>query len=553
MATAKRRIGPFEIERKLGDGGMGVVYLAKYLKDNRWVALKVLTPTMSSDTKLRARFTREMEILKKLRHKHIVRYFGGGTIDGQTFYAMEYIDGGSVEDLLEKRGRLGWERVIELTRAICKGLEYAHEAGIIHRDLKPANLFLTKKGQLKIGDFGIAQDTNATALTAPGSTVGTYAYMAPEQITGKKPISRKTDLYALGCVMYEMLTLRTPYEHDTMPAMLMAHLKEEPERLTSFAIDCPFWLEALIDKLMAKDPDDRYFDALAVQVALDDVGQRVAQRTAVSGATKGGDGRTSIAPGSPTVEMQGRKKRKKKKKDAGPIWERTWFLVACLAGLIGFVAWSVWPMSEQQLYEEAKTLMASENIDDWRTAREKFIDPLQTRFPNSQFNPEVREWLDRIEMDLALRQSMSRKERGIDPKSVAEAQFMEAQDFEEFGDLAFADTKYAQLIESVQGNEEARPFRLLAEKHRGQIADRQTDPPLTSVEFVNQQLREAETAFLEDRLLEAQKIWRRINNLYKNNPSYRKQVEHSVNRLAGKEVRPLEEVLQSDPSDIEGT
>ncbi|WP_166829504.1 serine/threonine protein kinase [Thalassoroseus pseudoceratinae] len=547
MAKAKRRIGPFEIERKLGDGGMGVVYLAKYLKDNRMVALKVLTPTMSSDMKLRARFNREMEILKKLRHKHIVRYFGGGTVDGQTFYAMEYIDGGSVEDLLEKRGRLGWEQVIEFTRAICKGLEYAHEAGIVHRDLKPANLFLTKKGQLKIGDFGIAQDTNATALTAPGSTVGTYAYMAPEQITGKKPISRKTDLYALGCVMYEMLTLRTPYEHDSMPAMLMAHLKEEPERLTSFAIDCPYWLESLIEKLMAKDPEDRYFDALAVQVALDDVGQRVAARTAVSGATK--DGRTAIAPGSPTVETKGRKKRKKKKKAAGPIYERTWFLVMCLAALIGFVTWSVWPMSEQRLYEEAKTLMASKNIDDWRTAREKFIEPLQERFPNSQYNPEVREWLDRIEMDLALRQSTSRKERGVKPKSVAEAQFMEAQDFEDFGDLAFADSKYAQLIESIRGNEDARPFRLLAEKQRAQIADRQSDPPITSVEFVNQQLREAEGLFLDDQLLGAQKIWRRINSLYRDNPTYQKQVEHSVSRLAGKKVQPLEEVLREDTSD----
>ncbi len=551
MAKAKRRIGPFEIERKLGDGGMGVVYLAKYLKDNRMVALKLLTPTMSTDDKLRNRFTREMEILKKLRHKHIVRYFGGGTIDGQTFYAMEYIDGGSVEDLLQKRGRLGWEQVIDFTRAICKGLEYAHEAGIIHRDLKPANLFLTKKGQLKIGDFGIAQDTNATALTAPGSTVGTYAYMAPEQITGKKPISRKTDLYALGCVMYEMLTLRTPYEHDSMPAMLMAHLKETPERLTGFAIDCPYWLEALIEKLMAKDPEDRYFDALAVQVALDDVGQRVAARTGVSAATKAGDGRTSFAPGSPTVETKGRKKRKKKKKQSGPFYEQTWFLVLCLACVIGFVTWSVWPLGEQRLYEEAKTLMASENIDDWRTAREKYIEPLQERFPNSQYNPEVREWLDRIEMDLALRQATSRKERGIDPRSVAEAQFMEARDFEDFGDLAFADTKYAQLIESIQGNEEARPFRLLAEKHRAQIADRQNDPLTTSVEFVNQQLREAESLFLDDKLLEAQKIWRRINSLYKNNTTYEKQVEHSVSRLAGKEVQPLEEVLRNDASDEE--
>jgi eukaryotic-like serine/threonine-protein kinase len=163
------------------------------------------------------------------------------------------------------KGRLSWEQTIDCARHICKGLEYAHTAGIIHRDLKPANLFLSRKGYLKIGDFGIARDTQATALTAAGSTVGTYAYMAPEQITGISPVTRKTDLYALGCVLYELLTGRTPFRAETMVEMLQQHLKSEPDRITTEAIDCPVWLESVVMKLLEKDPEKRYYDALAVQ------------------------------------------------------------------------------------------------------------------------------------------------------------------------------------------------------------------------------------------------------------------------------------------------
>ena len=197
----KRRIGPFEIEKQLGVGGMGIVYLATFVKTGQQVALKVLSPAMWVDERVLSRFEREMEILKRLRHKNIVRYYWGGRLNNQHLYAMEIMDGGSLDEVLRRKGRLSWEQTVDAARQICRGLEHAHNAGVVHRDLKPANLFLTKKGILKLGDFGIARDTTATALTAAGSTVGTYAYMAPEQITGLSPVTRKTDLYSLGCVL----------------------------------------------------------------------------------------------------------------------------------------------------------------------------------------------------------------------------------------------------------------------------------------------------------------------------------------------------------------
>src|SRR5690606_32719010 len=144
----------------------------------------------------------EMQILKKLQHPHIVKYYGGSTSGVTKYYAMELVKGGSLEQLLKKRGPIDWELAVEYAIQIAKALEHAHAHGVVHRDLKPANLLITKSG-LKLTDFGIARDTQSTALSAAGKTLGTMAYMAPEQISGKYPVGAKTDLYALVCVIFE--------------------------------------------------------------------------------------------------------------------------------------------------------------------------------------------------------------------------------------------------------------------------------------------------------------------------------------------------------------
>ena len=207
---------------------MGIVYKAIYEETGKEVALKVLPPGLVGDQKLLKRFEREIDILKRLQHTNIVRYYGGGTHEGQRWYAMEYVDGGSLYDILKKKKKLTWEQATQVGRQLCAALEHAHNAGIIHRDLKPGNLFVTSKGKIKLGDFGIARDTEATALTAAGKTVGTYAYMAPEQIQGNTPLSRKTDLYATGCLLYELLTGETPFATENPAEMLMMQLNSDP-------------------------------------------------------------------------------------------------------------------------------------------------------------------------------------------------------------------------------------------------------------------------------------------------------------------------------------
>jgi eukaryotic-like serine/threonine-protein kinase len=534
---AKRRIGPFEIEKQLGVGGMGIVYLATFLKTGQKVALKVLSPTMSANEMGRSRFEREMEILQKLRHKHIVRYFWGGTIKGQHLYAMEIMDGGSLEDWLKRKGRLSWEQTIDCARHVCKGLEHAHNAGVVHRDLKPANLFLSKKGYLKLGDFGIARDNQASALTAAGSTVGTYAYMAPEQITGASPITRKTDLYALGCVMYELLTGRTPFQADTMVEMLQKHLKSEPDRITTEAIDCPVWLEAVVMKLLEKDPDKRYYDALAVQLALDDVMEKVTKQQSVAKQTLEGGPNATVT--SPELK-KALGKKKKKKANTGPFYEQVWFLLGSLLLLIAFVTWAVWPLSEEQLYARAKVLMESQDFNDWRKAREEFIDPLQSRFPEGKYHLEAAEWIDKIEMDIAKRQIENRRERGLDPKGEAEKRYVQALDYQEFGDLGMAENELHMVMESLKSRPEDRPLYLLAQHqhHAVQTLRREQGWAVRSEDYVTQKIYEAEALFLKDKL-KADKIWRDISQLYQGNANYAAQVQRATDRLANRPVDPL--------------
>jgi serine/threonine-protein kinase len=266
----KRWIWPFELLDKLGEGGMGVVYRARYVVDNRHVAVKLLPPDIANATIL-SRFERELEILNTLRHPHIVRCFGGVCEGNQHFYAMELVEGGTLDKLLEERGKFSWEAAIQFALQMASGLAYAHERGVIHRDVKPGNFLLTPGGKLKLSDFGLAMVEAATKITAAGKTMGTFPYMAPEQIRGRPPISPQTDLYALGCVIFEMLTGRTPFVGDAPAEVMHKHLDDVPPRISEFASDCPPSLELLIRDLLQKDPNDRPESANLVIQRLNDV------------------------------------------------------------------------------------------------------------------------------------------------------------------------------------------------------------------------------------------------------------------------------------------
>src|SRR5262249_28067919 len=170
-----------------------------------------------------ARFQREVSILKQLDHPNITKYYGSGRFQKVPFYIMEFVEGESLDQILARRGRIGWEEVVAIGTQLCAPLHNAHEKGIIHRDLKPANLMILDDGTCKLTDFGIAKDTDVTALTAANSTLGTATYMSPEQCKGVRDITAQADLYSMGVMFYELLTGRKPFNAETVMETFLMH------------------------------------------------------------------------------------------------------------------------------------------------------------------------------------------------------------------------------------------------------------------------------------------------------------------------------------------
>jgi hypothetical protein len=533
MADAeKRKIGPFTLEDKLGVGGMGIVYRATYIKTGQQVALKALAPDLTADHKVSKRFEREMEILQKLRHPNIIRYYGGVSSGAQQFYAMELLTGGSLDDVLKKRKRLDWKETVDYTVQIAKALEHAHNAGVIHRDLKPGNLMLSEKGVLKLTDFGIARDNAATQLTQAGKTVGTMAYMAPEQITGKTDITRKTDLYALGCVMFQMLTGRTPFESETQGEMLFKHLDESPPSVREYNINVPLQIDEFIYELLSKDPNDRPYDALSVQTRLEEIKTKVLADEAkrAAGATMVDAGGAATAQATQTT---GKKKRKKKRKDGVeveiPFWEKTWFLGACLGLFVAVVAWALMPKSALKLLADARPYMENTDQTQWIHA-EKPLEELLKRYPQSTEGQQAREWKDQLEMYQKERVIEARIRRNADPESEGERLYVSALQFEKFGDRASALEKYEAMSTLLTDTPENRPLLSLARRQAQKIKE-SAGGKSDRVAFVTEQLEKADEDYLAGQTVNAREKWRSIVELYRGNEELRSLVTRASDRL----------------------
>ncbi|QDS86762.1 Serine/threonine-protein kinase PknJ [Rosistilla ulvae] len=261
----KIQLEDLQLGTTIGVGTVGTICDATDPADGARYAVKILHPAVSRDPLIRARFEREMEILQRMSHRNIIEYYGGGEHDDQLYYVMELVDGGSVKELFHGGQCLTWQEVVSLTIQICSALQYAHNHGVIHRDIKPANIFLTSDGTVKLGDFGIARDLNNSDLTGAGMTVGTHAYMAPEQITGETTITGKVDLYALGCCLYEMLTGEKAFSGDNFMQLFEAHLHGTPPRVRDRIPGCPAAFDEIIAQLLEKDPEKRPFNARHVQ------------------------------------------------------------------------------------------------------------------------------------------------------------------------------------------------------------------------------------------------------------------------------------------------
>ncbi len=259
-AAAQQLFGDrYEIERRIGRGGMADVFLARDRQLDRPVAVKVLFPEFSRDAAFVERFRREAQSAANLSHRHIVAVYDWGERDDTYFIVMEYVEGRTLAEILRSEGPLQPDRAAEVAADVAGALAYAHRNGVIHRDVKPGNVLITPGGQAKVADFGIAQpvDRPAQDLTVAGAVIGTAAYFSPEQAQGR-PLDPRSDLYALGCVLYETLTGRPPFVGDNPMAIAYQHVSAEPAPPSAVGVGVPAALDAICMRLLAKEPAGRY-------------------------------------------------------------------------------------------------------------------------------------------------------------------------------------------------------------------------------------------------------------------------------------------------------
>ncbi|MEU9356626.1 Stk1 family PASTA domain-containing Ser/Thr kinase [Streptomyces sp. NPDC048301] len=310
MEEPRRLGGRYELGSVLGRGGMAEVYLAHDTRLGRTVAVKTLRADLARDPSFQARFRREAQSAASLNHPAIVAVYDTGEdyVDGVSipYIVMEYVDGSTLRELLHSGRKLLPERTLEMTVGILQALEYSHRAQIVHRDIKPANVMLTRTGQVKVMDFGIARamgDSGMT-MTQTAAVIGTAQYLSPEQAKGEQ-VDARSDLYSTGCLLYELLAVRPPFVGDSPVAVAYQHVREEPQPPSNFDPEITPEMDAIVLKALTKDPDYRYQSAdemrADIEACLD--GRPVAA-TAAMGSVGYGGGYDGYNNDQPTTALR---------------------------------------------------------------------------------------------------------------------------------------------------------------------------------------------------------------------------------------------------------
>lgn len=497
-----QQIGPFEIEKELGSGAMGTVYRAKFHRSQEKVvpiALKVVALGLLGNEGAMARFEREANILKQLKHPHIVRLIAHGKINKQNPYiAMEYIDGEALDRALARRGKLSWEEVLSYGKQLCEALQYAHEKGIIHRDLKPSNLMITREGVLKLTDFGIAKDTDVTALTGANSTIGTAAYMSPEQCKGDRHLTNKSDLYSLGVVFFELLTGRKPFVAETTVEMFLKHVNEKVPRVGKIVADLPTKFESLILQLLEKDKEDRPIDAAWVGRMLQEIeedaytrksaGLAVAEARTAKPLNQSGD-KMDAADKEAARALRG-KKKKAKKKVAVPFFEKKWVHALGILGILALIATGVYfavkPTPPEKLYAaidkaqtpEAKLEAATAFLEAHGEKGGEMVDKAAKVYREEKVREREKQLINRYNANIV------KPTEADDPDAYRAA--WDAMDAEKSGLLDIAESQWirvknrfpeeAKLPYTLKGEQLAKArWGWLAEKRIGELASVKTE------------------------------------------------------------------------------
>lgn len=470
------QIGPYRITRKIGSGGMGNVYYGVHEDTDQEVAVKVLPASMSREEGFVRRFSREIEAMRQLNSPHIVSLFEDGqSEDGSYFYSMEFVDGETLTSLISRRRKLPWDEVIELSSQIATALKAAHDAGIIHRDLKPSNLMISRSGNLKLTDFGVADIFAGTRLTRPGGVVGTAEYMSPEQARGKRA-TKHSDLYSLGAVMYAMLAGRPPFTGKQASQIMHKHQVAQFDRPSHYAPATPRLLEELICQLLEKKPSDRFPDALVVQRQLSNIKGRIkfeqnhqeltSDQTRVINDEKTSGGQTISTQATAVTDERGPATLvrdvmreeiadSQRKSALAAFFDNTFVLIAMLVGLIflGYYLAQRTGKSPQEKLAEAKQLLSQTAGGSWVRARTDFLQPIIDSNQLPEQHGEIRQLIQQVE-DYEFCRNLKPKGTGGTAQSEIHRLIQQAFRLHANGEVSKATDQMTAISKLLNGNSE---------------------------------------------------------------------------------------------------
>lgn len=545
-----KSLGPFVIEGRLGQGAMGLVYRARHEKTGKPAAIKVMTPPPDgkSNETLAARFEREIKLLSQFRHANIVRIFGSSEQDGIRYYAMELVEGQSLQDILDAKKKLSFQRTIAYAIQICDALQEIHGTGVVHRDLKPGNLLVTADHRVKLTDFGIAKNVvshHTNELTQADHTVGTVAYMSPEQLSGQE-LTRRSDIYALGILLYRMLTGRLPFTGDTMFEYMNQRMAGKFARPSSIVPDLPLEFDELIGEMLAQNPDDRPRDAYVVMQKMLDINKRAKEGTLLKTRPKTQEELAETVPISTPVRSflrtltgrdgktdggdDGSGERKKKKKAKGdsepvPFYETGWFLGGCLALVVGVLAYAFWPPGPAALLERGNALLAADTYPKWREAVDQYFVPLIQDHPEFAREHGLEEKVRAIEDKIAiaegegiarqaLRFGLRRAEAGEAERVYIDALILK----ENYNDPVSARDKFKALIDAFGDSTEERnrPWVLLARRQFDESVVLSDDERIASKRAaVKSAIAKAQGEMRDGKRSEALKTFAAVEEIYR--------------------------------------
>jgi len=534
--TPQKQIGPYKIERKIGAGGMGTVYLGTHTETGEQAAIKVLPTMLAREPGFVARFNREIDALKKLSHPNVVELYEGG-VDNSTgadtathYYAMEYVEGETLTSRLKREKRIPWRETIDFAVQICGALKAAHNAGVIHRDLKPSNLMLAKDGIIKLTDFGVAQVFASSKLTLTGGIIGTAEYMSPEQAEGKRA-NKQSDLYALGAVMYVMITGRPPFTGAAAVdiATKQKHGLFDAPRMVVPAI--PYWLDEVICKCLEKKPENRYPDAYVLSRRLEEIPKKVdlaaANNTATFEIDAPPDAETIAANAEPIEGdvgatlmrdlMRAQLEEEQSTGRVSQLLDSVWVLTGLLFLVIaGGVWWFSRGLTSEEMFAAGEVLMQKEQGPAWREARDKYFLPLAAEDPET-WEPQVEGYLRRIRLSEDKRGFDRQSLRPLSKQSSSEVAriLRRARREREVGEPSRALQTLRSLKTLLPENEDYKEFRKDIDRMIDGINQELTT---NSREVLTEAVTRAEGMTAADQSEDARYIWLSVIDLYDTDP-----------------------------------